>query len=250
MEFDDLGCLCWCSSSLFNSELQSTLLRVYGQPFWKVDSEHQGMTAYFIGTLLGLDALDALEISDMPSPIPVRPTAEPPSWLGVGQQMAVSAVGTWLLGRGIIQAPTGSGKTHIVLGIVDRYGGNWIYVVGNRELAEQTREKMMKLSPGLAGSLVCCSYAGLKEIAETGRAVDGLIVDECHLAAAMLSRGQWVGKLRAKWRVGLSATPLDRTDDGNPVVVGLLGPVLHRMEMGEAVEEKRVCPGVVKRIRI
>ena len=125
-----------------------------------------------------------------------------------------------------------------------------MYVVTNRELASQAKEKIESLVPRMLLALGvedakyelhCCSYGDLKRVRGL---VDGVIVDECHGLAASTRMEAYMGLRVLKWRFGLSGTPLDRQDEGNILVVGLLGPVMYKLGMGALMDMGMLTRGL------
>lgn len=162
---------------------------------------------------------------------------------------AVEAAVCAPLGRGIVEVGTGGGKTRIAWGIAYVAGGDWLYVVHGRDLVRQATEDFRSYAERLSGPQQVgwsISASGWRK-APTGRspAPAGLLVDECHGAAAR-SRAQKVAAFRGGWRIGLSGTALDRSDDRNPMTVGLFGPSLAQVGVGELTEGGHLTPGVVR----
>lgn len=156
-------------------------------------------------------------------------------------------------GRGLVEVAMGGGKTYIsaliaVLGAtVGR--GRWLYLVQNKELAQQSLRSFEACVPQMSEALVelggdcerrlrrepavldATTYAGIRRDA-VGGCYDGILVDECHLLPAP-TRCVPFASVAASWRIGLSGTPLDRQDGANPMVIGLLGPVRFRITIDE-----------------
>lgn len=158
------------------------------------------------------------------------------------------------LGRGVVDAIMGGGKTRIAAGLaavaasVGR--GRWCYVVQNKELAGQSRSSFDELLPQMAEALgspqaeiYATSYGGLNRIEDT--AFDGCIVDECHLLPAP-TRSMAYARLAPRWRLGLSGTPLDRQDGKNAIVIGLLGPVVYRVTLTDLESKGFLAKGSVR----
>lgn len=143
-------------------------------------------------------------------------------------------------GRGVLSVPTAGGKTRIACAIADVAGGSWTYLVPNQELARQTQAEA-------PGNLYCASY-GTAEL-ERLRAADGIIVDECHRVSAS-THARVLMRSRARWRIGMSGTPLMRSDSKNALVIGLLGPVVYEIQMTQLRSCNAIAMGVVRSILI
>ena len=59
--------------------------------------------------------------------------------------------------------------------------------------------------------------------------VAGLIADECHQVVAAQTKGVIMQCPSAYWRIGLSGTPLDRSDGRSVATVAAIGRVIHRI---------------------
>jgi len=154
------------------------------------------------------------------------------------QTEAVWAAATAPFGRGIIVAPTGSGKTRVAHGLAQVVDGLWVYLAPNQSLAQQTAEHAPK-------NLVCTSYGSVKE--DVLLSCDGLIADELHRAAAH-SYSRVMLRSRASFRIGMSATPLMRRDPRNVLTMGLFGPVLYSISLQRLQAEGVLPQGSVKTI--
>lgn len=157
------------------------------------------------------------------------------------------------LGRGLIEVATGGGKTYISAGLaaVGSATGmyRWLYLAPNGELAAQTDRTMRKTLPHFANALgapraevKCTTYTRADRF---GTEWDGIIADECHRISCRTFCMPF-SKLRARWRIGLSGTPLDRQDAGNALVIGLLGPVLYKIGLDVLEREGHLTRGLVQ----
>ena len=94
------------------------------------------------------------------------------------------------------------------------------------------------------GEMQACSIgsaAGWSD-AELG-SYDGAVLDEAH---SLLSdnRVGVLGRLRARCRVGLTATPDARQDGRNSLLVAAVGPVVDVVQMGDLVDGGYLADGV------
>lgn len=163
------------------------------------------------------------------------------------------------MGRGIIKVPTAGGKTRISAGLIvvgTAIGlQGWTYLVPNGELATQTAKEFDELAGTMSDILeysgdIVASFSSYSKaspsIMERGM---GLIVDECHGAAAA-TRAEVLAKSKARWRVGLSATPFDRADGKNTVIAGLFGPIVYEIKLSTLEKLGRVARGKVTVLRM
>jgi len=168
--------------------------------------------------------------------------------------------------RGIIEAPTGSGKTRIAAGIISLgilHGvTRWVYLVQNKNLALQSSKSFEELVPKMLLRLyqaeprhrptpdykvACGSYETTQPdiLASAG----GLIVDEVHSVASR-TRMQAMAPCRAHIRIGMSATPLLRQDAGNALVAGVFGPVVYKIGMEVLQKAGHLAKGKVTTMEV
>jgi hypothetical protein len=156
------------------------------------------------------------------------------------QEQAVWAAVTAPWGRGIVVAPTGSGKTRICHAIPQVAEGLWLYLAPSRALADQT-------AAGAPANMICTSFGCARE--DVLLACDGLLIDEAHrIAAETYSRV--VLRSAAKFRIGLSATALMRSDPKNSLTIGLLGPQVFRITLEQLQADGFLPGGVVKTVHV
>lgn len=180
------------------------------------------------------------------------------------------------IGRGLVKAPCGSGKTRLAgalcCGFQRRLGGSgrWAYVVPNRELASQTQAALTDSSKGFHGiALILAMWAGIggrgtcpdlrcfsfgeiwyrhrpgRRYEEFLSCTEGLLVDEVH-AAIPVNRANAILRSRAVVRLGLSATPTDRGDGLGFVAEGLFGPILGEISLQEVTDAGYLTPASVR----
>jgi superfamily II DNA or RNA helicase len=147
------------------------------------------------------------------------------------------------LGRGYLDVGTGGGKTHIAAGLAFAGTGRWLYVTHGRSQVRQAEKAFASIGKTLDISIICRTW-GKVTSDQLGKDMAGIIVDECHQCPAP-SRAHILAQFRGGWRIGLSGTPLDRTDAKNYLVVGLLGPQLHQISVRELTAQGSLTPGKV-----
>ena len=158
-----------------------------------------------------------------------------------------------LAGRGIVWAPTGAGKGHIACAIAYSVPGHWVYMVHRGNLADDVAARWDRLTMGLeppAGyvtqgrwrpgkrftvATLQTLYANIRKqrFLDLAERTVGIVVDEAHTCPAKTFAAVVRGFERAGYRIGLSGTPLDRTDQRSAYAVGLLGPIVYRVSAEE-----------------
>ncbi|MCL1801886.1 MAG: DEAD/DEAH box helicase family protein, partial [Promicromonosporaceae bacterium] len=161
--------------------------------------------------------------------------------LNEAQSIAVSEV--LAHDTGILQAPTGSGKTVMACAVIAERSVSTLILISKTALASQWRERIVEFLGIKAGQLgggrkkltgrvdimLLQTLAGRSadEIHELTASYGQVIVDECHHAAAG-SYEAVISSIPATWWLGLTATP-ERKDRLEPVVSWHLGPIRHVM---------------------
>lgn len=160
-------------------------------------------------------------------------------------QAVRQALSSWM-SRGIIEAPTGSGKTRICAALMACTGGRWLYLVSNVQLARQSAREFDEVLPGMCqvtGTQVDRLASSYSQI-DISTGYDGLLVDECHgLPAATRMKSFW--RIEAAKVFGLSATPLERQDQRNAVTVAAIGPVVATVDPVELENSTYLSRGKV-----
>lgn len=151
--------------------------------------------------------------------------------------------------RGVITAPTGSGKSWIAALIINELQARTLIIVPSLELKRQLTEDLKKLF----GSKKVGSKADKRDIAvENVGALDtkkeetfydAVIIDEFHHAGAKtyrdLNKKCW-GKVYFK--VGLSATPFRSKDEERLLLESVLSQVIYKIEFSTAVSKGYIVP--------
>jgi len=159
--------------------------------------------------------------------------------------------------RGVIRHPTGAGKTIVAAGLTIKIPCNWVFIVQSKDLLHQTASKYQKfvgkeagiigdglardMGPG-ANLLVATAQTlnakrGDPLIWKYIREAEGIIIDECHQVPAKTILQVLMGATQACYRVGLSATPLARSDEKSMLTIGALGRVIHHVTPKELIEK-------------
>jgi superfamily II DNA or RNA helicase len=159
------------------------------------------------------------------------------------QEVAVAA----MLRRdiGVLQAPTGFGKTVVAAAILARRGVNTLVLVHRAELLRQWQERLQSFLDAPPDTIGCIGGGKAKPIGRLDIAVmqslvrkgevnpvvqsyGQVIVDECHHIAAA-SFEAIMRQVKARYVLGLSAT-LVRRDGLQPILFMQCGPIRHTAE--------------------
>ena len=171
------------------------------------------------------------------------------------------ALASWLRqeGRGVVVLPTGAGKTVVALLAVARLAVRTLVVVPTIELLTQWRAAIADRL-GLPEDAVGIVGGGKRTVrditvitfdsaAMRHRRLDGfglLVVDEAHHLPADHYRAI-VEKVKAPYRLGLSATP-ERLDGRHRDLDRLLGPVVYHKLPADLLRDRHIADYVEKRI--
>lgn len=218
-----------------------------------------------------------LHISGRPDPIEVELVdvrKTPPerietdlSWLRDYQKAAVETALSRT--RGIVQISTGGGKTEVMAAIVASVPGTWLVLVPQADLLDQTADRIEKRTgerPGIVGDgrwepsrITVATFQTLSRrmskakdraaysLVENAR---GLIVDECHTVASG-TLGFVCSKAKsAYYRIGFSATPLDRSDKKSVFVIAQLGGIIHKTTSAELRARGMLAEARIRMVRV
>ena len=147
------------------------------------------------------------------------------------QQQAIDKALT--IGQGVIQAPTGSGKTVIAMGLAARAGTPVLFIVHTSILLNQTVERARQYL-GIEPAVIARGKVNIgpftvalvqtlirRDLADIGRNFGMVILDEAHHCPAS-SFKQVIQEFPAYYRFGLTATP-ERKDKLHPLLYAVMG---------------------------
>lgn len=212
-----------------------------------------------------------VEIIDNRGECPQRDSKADLEWLRPYQRDAVeNAV---LRQRGIIWAPTGSGKGEMAVALPRVIPEPWLFLVHRSGIMHQTAERYDRRNRehGLALEPASVFGDGRYEVGKrftvgtfqtvrarigtpegqllTRRTV-GVLVDECHVTPSETYARCIDGLKNARFRLGTSGTPLARDDKRSLVAVGALGPVIFRIRSEELIRAGVLSKPEIKALRV
>ncbi|WP_044900835.1 DEAD/DEAH box helicase family protein [Myxococcus stipitatus] len=161
-------------------------------------------------------------------------------------------------GRGLVELPTGAGKTLLAVLAIAHVKRPTLVVVPTLDLMAQWQGVLARhfsVPVGMLGGgvndrqpLTVTTYDSAAMQTEFhGNRFGLLVCDECHHLPAPSYRFIAEGSL-APYRLGLTAT-LERTDGGERVCEELLGPRVHRTDIRE-LQGEYLAPYEVKRVEV
>jgi superfamily II DNA or RNA helicase len=166
--------------------------------------------------------------------------------------------------QGVVKAATGSGKTEIACAVTQYLGLKTLFMVPSRELMYQSQRRFMKRldlterEVGVVGdgkwqpgSLVTIasidtleSRMSTVECMDLIKSTEVLFLDECHGVGS--DTYYTVATLcPAFYRYGLSATPLDRTDGANMMLLAATGEMIVDIPLKQLVESGVCAKGQI-----
>lgn len=194
-----------------------------------------------------------------------RPSVHPDpqadlAWLRWYQKEAVAKIVA--KERGIVKVPTGGGKTEIMVGATRALPIKWLFLVHRKDLVAGAADRFDLRNQqhghdfGPAGRIVegkwsvgerltCASFhtiaAGLKagdsRVFDLLAEAEGVFVDECHTLPANTFTAVVNAAANAYYRIGLSGTPLERTDQRSLMAIAALGSIVYQIPTQLLVEE-------------
>ena len=151
--------------------------------------------------------------------------------------------------RGILVAPSGSGKTVVGISLIASRGVNTLILVNRRPLMEQWRNQLasflgtdsMKIGQvgggkdkrtGILDVAMLQSLFKNQQVSDLVTEYGHVIVDECHHIPAFTFE-QVLRKAKARYILGLTATPY-RRDGHQPIILMQCGPVRHEIRQSDS----------------
>jgi len=195
----------------------------------------------------------------------------------------VSAVQTiFAKTRGIIQSPTGSGKTVIAAGavkIANTAGKKVLFLTHQKELLYQTHKSFVSsgIDSGICGdstkdlnhqtviATVQTLFYGLEkkdkrtlritrpanpEIIALLKSIDFLVIDEAHRGDAMSFQAICDECSNAYYRIGLTATPLMKGLFEDLALIGQTGEIIFRITIKDLVDRGLLAQPYIQFLRI
>lgn len=165
-------------------------------------------------------------------------------------------------GRGVVQLPTGSGKTEVEIALAKMLGVKTLYMVHRKELVNQTKERFKKRWPevkvGVCGDgwwndreqvtvgmvQTLTSRSRLEQLAALLSEVQLVIVDEVHHAPAP-TYYRLLMSAPVPFRFGFSATPEGNSGD-EMMMEAALGPIIYQMQASPLVERGLLARPIVE----
>ena len=197
-----------------------------------------------------------------PCPLPI---ATDLSWLRSYQREAVDAA--IKKGRGILHEPTGAGKSEIAAGIIKSFPVYWTFIVHRSGLMYQTAERFREREiPGVGilgdgkseiGDRVTVTtfqtmwaQKHTSEVKSLFVKSQGLLVDESHVLPGPTLSQVAAAFDEARYRFGLSGTPLDRSDQRSLITIGAIGPIIHRTRANVLIDAGVLAKPDIRMVRV
>lgn len=219
------------------------------------DYENRRFLSGLVDLVLDQTSMEGSEVVYLNKPTPIYWDKNPEIIAGkVLRHYQVSGVDCALRnGGGILQLPTGSGKTPVLAAILKAHAFHKALVVINSKLLlEQTSSELKsmlaepigKIGDGVytLGRVTVATVQSLNNLDPTDAVFEGLdvlVIDEAHHASANSFQAV-VRAAGAPYRYGLSGSPFksrDLTRYEDWILLGLVGEVVYEISTSQLVEE-------------
>ncbi|MDY6957845.1 MAG: DEAD/DEAH box helicase family protein [Halobacteriota archaeon] len=167
--------------------------------------------------------------------------------------------------RGIIVAPTGTGKTIMQIGILSIFKDYPTLILAHTiDIVQQTTDKLLAegydvemlgggqtFAGAFTSQVVVSTVQSFKKVPQDQRAFAVIMVDETHHVSKFDGTyGQVLSSMLAPVRLGFTATMYDEKTEACFAATGLLGPVIKKMTIHEAAGKKILAKPVIRFIRV
>jgi superfamily II DNA or RNA helicase len=164
--------------------------------------------------------------------------------------------------RGIVKLPTRSGKTLIAVAIAQTLDLKTLFVVHNKTLLWQSHHvfsNRLRQPIGVIGDgewqeedITVGMIQSLRDPRKAKRFLETrefVAIDECHRASDSYQK---VSKMmpNARYRLGLSATPMMGDLENKLLTLSITGPIIYEVKMSKLVEEGRIAQPIVHMIDV
>lgn len=142
--------------------------------------------------------------------------------------------------RGTISMPTGTGKSYVIMSLVERLEVKTLIIVPTLELKSQLTTTLSQYLTSMEGITIenidSNALAGATDY-------DCLIIDECHRSAAKtyrdLNKRAWKD---IRYRYCFSATPFRNNKEEQLLYEGICGEVIYSLSYEDSVKEGYIVP--------
>lgn len=168
--------------------------------------------------------------------------------------------------RGIVSLPTGTGKGHLAVGLGIMVPTTWMFLTPNKDtyinlvarFEKHCAEPVGRIGKGkidikrITIAMMQTVQRRLedqdKEVWEAVRNTKAICIDEAHTVAAPGRLRVAMSFQNAYWRIGLSATALERPDGRNLITMGATGDVIYWKTIQDEEVKKSLARGKVRMI--
>ena len=206
-----------------------------------------------------------LNVIDQPQLLAVDTTADI-GWLDDTQKKAFNRA---LVKRnGILKLATGSGKTEIAVALMYAHKCNCLFLVHKTNLLHQTADRFFKRTGERAGIIgdsvfvpgrvTIATYQTLTKMLLGARRKETLaflesigivVADECHVVPSNTAYTIVMACKKAELRIGLSATPLERSDQRSIYAIAALGPIMFKVNAAHSISTGRLVAPTIRMVR-